>query len=579
MKNHLLVILILFAVPILVSPVSAQSPDSTAARAAFTDASPENLGLQAAHLLARIRLISNGYRTYQDRLLNASHEDSLVLNLQIEMRIDEFVVSLPRLANFYPRDPQTPGERELRERIEAIYRVVMPDIWRLIRDGRADIDRLRAQRVATAPGQQLALEYRVARQLGRLDLLTAFAGEQLHVLGEIGLADSTDQAIYRDLLNERADDLLGRLRLGTERITKYNQQLKDKPTDADLGLVIAATRHILKANTKSLEKIVHLMEREGLDTDAYRTYLITITRDIISGMLDAHATITLLRRLWLQSLAWVISHGPTYTAKLLLFVAIMFVGQLLAKLAHKAIDASLKRSRVNLSQLLHRTLVSSTHNLVLALALTIGLSELGLNLGPLLAGFGVVGFILGFAMQDSLSNFASGLMILFYRPYDVGDLVDIGGVFGKVEHMSLVSTSILTLDNQKLVVPNSKIWGDVIKNVTDQHVRRVDMVFGIGYSDDIPKAEEVLNAILAEHDKVLAHPEPMVKLHTLNDSSVDFVVRPWVKTEDYWDVYWDVTRTVKMRFDQEQISIPFPQQDVHIYNDDQGGRTETDSGK
>jgi len=312
----------------------------------------------------------------------------------------------------------------------------------------------------------------------------------------------------------------------------------------------------------------------GLDAEAYRTYLITISQDLTSGMLDAQSAATLLHRLWLQGVDWVISHGPTYLIKVLFFLAIMFIGRLLAKLSHKALDASLKRSRVNLSQLLHRTLVSSAYNLVLGLALMIGLSELGLNLGPLLAGFGVVGFILGFAMQDSLSNFASGLMILFYRPYDVGDLVEISGVFGKVEHMSLVSTSILTLDNQKLVVPNSKIWGDVIKNVTDQHVRRVDMTFGIGYSDDIPRAEVVLNAILEEHEKVLSKPEPMVKLHTLNDSSVDFIVRPWVKTEDYWDVYWDVTRAVKMRFDEEQISIPFPQQDVHIYNKDRDAEVE-----
>ena len=197
--------------------------------------------------------------------------------------------------------------------------------------------------------------------------------------------------------------------------------------------------------------------------------------------------------------------------------------------------------------------------------LGIGLAQLGISLGPLLAGFGVVGFILGFAMQDSLSNFAAGMMILFYRPYDVGDLVDIAGAFGKVENMSLVSTSILTVDNQKLVVPNSKIWGDIIKNVTDQNVRRVDMTFGISYGDDIPHAERVLAAILADNDKVLDEPEPVVRLHTLGESTVDFVVRPWVKTEDYWNVYWDVTREVKMRFDAENISIPFPQHDVHLH--------------
>jgi small conductance mechanosensitive channel len=204
--------------------------------------------------------------------------------------------------------------------------------------------------------------------------------------------------------------------------------------------------------------------------------------------------------------------------------------------------------------------------------LLIALSQLGISLGPLLAGLGVAGFIIGFALQDTLANFASGMMILLYKPYDVGDLVDVGGVFGKVNKMSLVSTTVLTLDNQTLVVPNKKIWGDVIKNVTAQDVRRVDMVFGISYSDDIPKAEKVLAAILQEHDQILDEPAPVVHLHELGDSSVNFVVRPWAKVDDYWDVYWYVTRAVKMRFDEEAISIPFPQRDVHIYEERLAGR-------
>jgi small conductance mechanosensitive channel len=186
----------------------------------------------------------------------------------------------------------------------------------------------------------------------------------------------------------------------------------------------------------------------------------------------------------------------------------------------------------------------------------------------MLAGLGVAGFIVGFALQDTLGNFAAWGMILIYRPYDVDDLIEVAGATGLVKKMSLVSTTIATVDNQTLVVPNSKIWGDVIKNVTAQRVRRVDLLFGIGYGDDVEKAERVLNAIVSEHDKVLDRPETVVKLHELGDSSINFVVRPWVRTEDYWDVYWDLTREVKMRFDREGISIPFPQRDVHIYQQD-----------
>jgi small conductance mechanosensitive channel len=178
----------------------------------------------------------------------------------------------------------------------------------------------------------------------------------------------------------------------------------------------------------------------------------------------------------------------------------------------------------------------------------------------------VVGFVIGFALQDTLSNFAAGLLILVYRPFDVDDLIEAGGVTGLVSNMSLVNTTILTFDNQTIVVPNNKIWGDVIKNVTAQDLRRVDMVFGISYSDDIPGTEKLLAEIVASQKAVLNEPETMIRLHELADSSVNFIVRPWVKKEDYWETYWAITRAVKLRFDEDGISIPFPQRDVHLHN-------------
>jgi small conductance mechanosensitive channel len=151
-----------------------------------------------------------------------------------------------------------------------------------------------------------------------------------------------------------------------------------------------------------------------------------------------------------------------------------------------------------------------------------------------------------------------------YRPFDVGDVVDAAGVRGRVNHMSLVNTTFMTLDNQRLIVPNNMIWQSVITNVTAQRTRRVDLLFGISYSDDIEKAERVLMDILEKHESVLDDPEPVVRVHELGESSVNFAVRPWVKTSDYWETFWDLTREVKLRFDKEGISIPFPQRDVHV---------------
>jgi len=204
-------------------------------------------------------------------------------------------------------------------------------------------------------------------------------------------------------------------------------------------------------------------------------------------------------------------------------------------------------------------------NAIIVVGILIALAQIGISLGPLLAGLGVVGFIIGFALQETLSNFAAGMLILIYRPFDVDDFVEAGGVSGKVSKMSLVNTTILTFDNQTIIVPNNKIWGDVIRNVTAQSIRRVDMVFGISYGDDIAQAEKVLQQIIDSHEAVLDEPEPMIRVHELGDSSVNFIVRPWVKTEDYWETYWAITRSVKLRFDEEGISIPFPQRDVHLH--------------
>jgi small conductance mechanosensitive channel len=158
-------------------------------------------------------------------------------------------------------------------------------------------------------------------------------------------------------------------------------------------------------------------------------------------------------------------------------------------------------------------------------------------------------------------------MLLMYRPFDIGDAVEVAGVMGVVDSMSLVSTTINTFDNRLVVIPNNSIWGGVITNITGNDTRRVDMVFGIGYSDDIDKASRILSDVIDSHEKVLRDPAPVIKVHELADSSVNFVARPWAQTADYWDVYWDVTRKVKERFDAEGVSIPFPQRDVHMYQE------------
>jgi small conductance mechanosensitive channel len=204
---------------------------------------------------------------------------------------------------------------------------------------------------------------------------------------------------------------------------------------------------------------------------------------------------------------------------------------------------------------------------VFVVGILMALAVLGVQIGPLMAALGAGGFIVGFALQETLASFASGLMIMVYRPFDVDDYISVAGMEGTVKEMSLVSTKLLTIDNKVLIIPNKKAWGDTIVNFTGRDIRRVDLVFGIGYGDDIQHATDLLMEIAREHTLVLDEPPVTVHVDALADSSVNLFCRPWVKTTDYWTVHWDLTRQVKDRFDAEGISFPFPQRDVHTYHE------------
>jgi small conductance mechanosensitive channel len=225
----------------------------------------------------------------------------------------------------------------------------------------------------------------------------------------------------------------------------------------------------------------------------------------------------------------------------------------------------------NLSKLLQAFLVTVAYWIVLAVGLMVVLSAFGVDISPVYAMIGGASFILAFAFQDTLGNLASGLMIMINRPFDEGDYVAVGGVAGTVKSVSIVATKVTTPDNQVIVIPNKNVWGNVITNVTVSPTRRVDLVFGIGYGDSIEKAQQVLEELTSAHPLVLRDPAPVIRVSQLAESSVDFIVRPWVRGEDYWTVFWDLTRQVKEGFDRNGIAIPFPQRDVHVHQVTENG--------
>ena len=306
--------------------------------------------------------------------------------------------------------------------------------------------------------------------------------------------------------------------------------------------------------------VLNELEKKGGEVEDYSKY-VTAVSGIRIDITDSAAAWTSMAG-WLKSeeggLRWVWN-----IAKFLLTIVAFYI---LSLIMGKAVEKMIGTSR-RVSTLLRDFLYKAVRRTVIIVGVIMAMAALEINIGPVMAVIGAAGFVIAFALQGTLSNFASGIMILMYRPFDVGDIVDAGGVTGRVRSTNLVSTHIRTFDNKSMIVPNNEIWGGVITNSTGTRKRRVDMVFGIGYSDDIAKAQGLLEKITNDHELVLKDPEPVIKLHELADSSVNFICRPWVKTADYWTVYWDVTRSVKEEFDRQGVSIPFPQRDIHLYQE------------
>ncbi len=258
-----------------------------------------------------------------------------------------------------------------------------------------------------------------------------------------------------------------------------------------------------------------------------------------------------------------------YGTNLIGAIAVLVIGRLIAKfLVNKVLKNALSKSKAD------ATLVSFLSNITYTALLTFviisALGTLGINTTSFAAVIAAAGLAIGLALQGSLSNFAAGFMIIIFKWFKKGDWIEAAGVSGSVVEVSIFTTKLKTGDNKIVIIPNGQITSGVIINYSNEKTRRVDMVFGIGYDDDIKLTKKTLERILKNDDRVLKDPEPVIAVASLGDSSVNFNVRPWVKTEDYWNVLWDTHETVKLEFDKAGISIPFPQSDVHVYhnNDD-----------
>jgi len=379
-------------------------------------------------------------------------------------------------------------------------------------------------------------------------------------------------ASEKDLL-EKAEEVEAakeKLKEAAAEVSQSDIKVEDKVKKigaAEIDLHSKVKEQLLAGLNKLREEQAALIDRfrtvtaalkeKGGDIEEYELYVTAIS-GLVVDIEDISATRAIILG-WLKSPEGGIKWGKMILSFVIIIIVTKILSVVLGSITRKAITMNKQ-----CSELLQDFFVNVVRKTVFVIGMVVALGMLGVDIGPMVAGIGALGFIIGFALQGTLGNFAAGLMILLHRPNDVGDVVCTAGITGFVQSMNLNTTTIKTFDNQVVVVPNGSIWGDNIINVTGSDTRRVDLVFGIGYSDDIAKAQRILEDIVTSHDLVLKDPEPNIKVHELGDSSVNFICRPWTKTSNYWAVYWDITRSVKERFDADGVSIPFPQRDVHI---------------
>lgn len=258
-------------------------------------------------------------------------------------------------------------------------------------------------------------------------------------------------------------------------------------------------------------------------------------------------------------IGWLTLYGVKMIAALVIFVIGKWVARKLGNVTKKVMESrEVDAALVNFAS-------SLVYYALLIFVVIAALGQIGIQTASFVAIVGAAGLAIGLAMQGSLSNFAAGVLIIIFKPFKIGDFVEMAGTSGVVENIMIFTTEMKTGDNKKIIVPNSSVLGGVITNYSANATRRVDLVMGIGYNDDIDKAKQVLEEIVNADERILKNPAPLIAVSELADSSVNFAVRPWVKSADYWAVYFALNETVKKRFDQEGISIPYPQQDIHLH--------------
>src|SRR6056297_1663289 len=398
-------------------------------------------------------------------------------------------------------------------------------------------------------------------------VVASHAGQLINLLQlseRIGREDEELRTRIGRTLSLAAEGTSGQILLDATTLNELRNMIRADPANAALIKAQRAVERKQVRNIARLEQLVGLMDTVGINAGSYRALLLSQRGSIGVDILDREVFMSLLGSRIESARESLLTQGPNALLKTIVFLSIVLLAWLLAKFVRGIVTALLHRQSVQPHQLMEAMLISLSFGIVFSIGLLIALSTIGISLVPMLAGLGVAGIVVGFALQDTLGNFASGWMILIYRPYDVDDHVIAGGVEGIVKRMNMVSTTIATFDNQRLVIPNSKIWGDVITNLTANRTRRVTIPVSVSFGEDLDRVEKVLREEIAAQEGVLSKPQPNVFVDDLGASEIVMMVHAWVRTSDYWTVLRSLTKRLKQRLDEEDMEIPYPLKDTYV---------------
>jgi small conductance mechanosensitive channel len=522
---------------------------------------------EAEALMTRLEAGLDSVLALEQRALAASYDEREVLRVTA-MRLIRTIVDAEENLVGRLRELEASGVNveAVTQRFRAFLSSEFNIYERSLDSWTEEIEAQRNRRGTASPDELDEIQNRIDGARAGQDRILQRQALMLTMADSLGMNTASTWRAHETLLTSRAENLVGRLQIAATQ----RDQLKDKikaaeRTGTQESEIVPDRKRLqnmerrVRGTAESLRKTADLLDRRGVDTANYRRFIIQTTGKISDRVLDPRVLFGLLRDFLAGAWQWLKDNAATVFVRLLILLTFVILFRITFRLIWFILRLTVLSRMSRLLADLIRRMVRPMGTIVGFFA---GLWFIGVNPAALLAGVGVLGIIVGLALQDSLSNLAAGMFILITRPFDVDDVVQAGGAIGRVRAMGLANTTIVTFDARRLLIPNRKIWGDVIENRSAEPIRRADTTVRIGYDTDVDHAIEVIKGVLDKDERVLKEPEPLIFAEKFHDSWLEISVRPWTRNEDWWPLLTSLPRLFRIRFAEEGIEIPVPRHDV-----------------